>query len=369
MTRLSATVGSVSRAYRGSGEPFTILVCSLPAELLGQLRKGQPIELVLSSSLPPSPADQVPTAAFPTDAESSEDDLSSPPATDSRPPDQRGSPETRCEPVAGGPLPSTDTAELVASFQPVPAPEVPTTPGTAAGGAMPAAASGLGWMLTEHQPDWSGNEAAAYSRGIKGAGYDTATVGDLCELLTEHRLRPRHLGVRGRRDMFRWLRDTDAGRAAYTDAAEARAQLVEAARRLKVKERKEAAERAGTDTQPAELSARELWRLLEQAGPQSTATKPPRPPEPEPEMGTCRSCGSPVVWIQGKGDTRHICDPTVLTASPKGSGARVQLVCDDAVIRAGSLDPDGHIVGRISHFATCPDAEKHRKPRRTKEVA
>ncbi len=57
------------------------------------------------------------------------------------------------------------------------------------------------------------------------------------------------------------------------------------------------------------------------------------------EEGRCRSCGAEVVWIYGA-TRRMICDPKVIT-----------IVTDTGEI----------LKGRISHFATCPDADKWRK--------
>ena len=57
------------------------------------------------------------------------------------------------------------------------------------------------------------------------------------------------------------------------------------------------------------------------------------------EEGRCRSCGAPVVWIYGT-TKRTICDPKVLT-----------VVLDNGEV----------VKGRISHFATCPDADKWRR--------
>lgn len=61
------------------------------------------------------------------------------------------------------------------------------------------------------------------------------------------------------------------------------------------------------------------------------------------DLGKCSSCGRPVVWlVMKRTGKRNPCDPTLYTVS-RG----------DQVIAKG----------RVSHFATCPNAAKHRKKR------
>lgn len=70
-------------------------------------------------------------------------------------------------------------------------------------------------------------------------------------------------------------------------------------------------------------------------------------------MPECRTCGAPVVW----GVTAY--------------GKRMPL--DELLVRGGKwiLTPEGKIIarpstlefGRESHFATCPQADQHRRPR------
>lgn len=59
-------------------------------------------------------------------------------------------------------------------------------------------------------------------------------------------------------------------------------------------------------------------------------------------MSACRSCAAPIVWIR----------------SPVGKA----IPCDPAVIVV--VTDQGQVVrGRVSHFATCPQAAQHRRPR------
>lgn len=57
---------------------------------------------------------------------------------------------------------------------------------------------------------------------------------------------------------------------------------------------------------------------------------------------SCRSCDAPIVWIKSPAGKSIPCDPPVLSV----------------VTDAGEV-----VRGRISHFATCPNAAQHRKPR------
>ncbi len=66
-------------------------------------------------------------------------------------------------------------------------------------------------------------------------------------------------------------------------------------------------------------------------------------PERHPFQQICRSCGKPIVWFRTKSGKRMPVD----AATTKPTDAEHQ------------LDLKRH----VSHFATCPYAEKHRNPR------
>jgi hypothetical protein len=66
---------------------------------------------------------------------------------------------------------------------------------------------------------------------------------------------------------------------------------------------------------------------------------------------TCKSCRAPIVW------------------STTVAGKAVPL--DAKVLTVAILQPDGHVEivqGRQAHFATCPDATQHRKPRQRRHT-
>lgn len=62
-------------------------------------------------------------------------------------------------------------------------------------------------------------------------------------------------------------------------------------------------------------------------------------------MSRCKTCGAPIAWATMRSGKLIPLNPS-----------RVVLV-----VTVGD-DTDGHLVeGRVSHFATCPDASRHRK--------
>lgn len=93
---------------------------------------------------------------------------------------------------------------------------------------------------------------------------------------------------------------------------------------------------------------------------------------------TCSSCGAPVVWrtrppaAEGAKPKPIPCDPLriLIRVDVAGDQADTTLVCEDGVTRRGlrvqnvrekGLQLGTYCTGRVSHFATCPDAERHRR--------
>lgn len=81
-------------------------------------------------------------------------------------------------------------------------------------------------------------------------------------------------------------------------------------------------------------------------------------PPPGIDAGRCRSCHAPILWAESVGSHKRM--PLDAAPSPEGT---VYL----------SAEPDGKTYARVmnkgrfpemrtSHFATCPDAAKWRKP-------
>ena len=85
----------------------------------------------------------------------------------------------------------------------------------------------------------------------------------------------------------------------------------------------------------SEKEVKKVMASIAQQHPNPKKSKEKKLAEAAPNNGDCRSCGAPIVWID-----KHPCDPAIV----KGVSA------------------DGSIQSvRISHFATCPDADKWRK--------
>ena len=83
-------------------------------------------------------------------------------------------------------------------------------------------------------------------------------------------------------------------------------------------------------------------------------------------MAKCKSCNAEIVWVEIKSGKPMPCNPELVQfwANPNAKGK--------AVMQTGeivSCDFDGPLeemtdVGYISHFATCPFANSHRRKRK-----
>lgn len=88
-------------------------------------------------------------------------------------------------------------------------------------------------------------------------------------------------------------------------------------------------------------------------------------------MSKCKSCGAEITWIKTRDGKSMPCDsePVYFIPDPKGKSLIVtdngQTVKGDIVDKKVALYSQDEKVtvmtGHISHFATCPNANKHRK--------
>ena len=85
----------------------------------------------------------------------------------------------------------------------------------------------------------------------------------------------------------------------------------------------------------------------------------------------CTSCGAPIVFVLSAKKRRRIpCDPDLVELVADVHGKEVVITDAGEYQRgwtptAAAKDREARrVVGRISHFATCPHADKHRKGRR-----
>lgn len=85
-------------------------------------------------------------------------------------------------------------------------------------------------------------------------------------------------------------------------------------------------------------------------------------------MSRCKSCGAEIKWIKMNGTGKMMpvdAKPITYTDSlhPAESNA-LTLVTEHGTVTKARFDPGGDKVGYTSHFATCPNANAHRKDRR-----
>lgn len=80
----------------------------------------------------------------------------------------------------------------------------------------------------------------------------------------------------------------------------------------------------------------------------------------------CRACGAEIMFIKTIAGKTMPVDAKSLYFVPDASGTPYVLI-DGTVGRglAASQDEPGAKIGYISHFATCPEADKFRKPRKS----
>lgn len=83
----------------------------------------------------------------------------------------------------------------------------------------------------------------------------------------------------------------------------------------------------------------------------------------------CKSCGASIVWIKTQNGRSMPCDADPVNYQKNYKGASLIVTAEGAVIRGDIVenDPSAPLQkiidgqGYISHFATCPNANQHRK--------
>lgn len=89
-------------------------------------------------------------------------------------------------------------------------------------------------------------------------------------------------------------------------------------------------------------------------------------------MSRCRACGAEIVWIKMRGGKIIPCNakPIQYSSIPSmpdnveqlcGGGQVLTLVTPDGDVEHGFFNPESMKIGYISHFATCPRANRFRK--------
>lgn len=78
-------------------------------------------------------------------------------------------------------------------------------------------------------------------------------------------------------------------------------------------------------------------------------------------MSKCKSCGADILWIKMVSGTSMPVDaePVMYT-----EGTKDVIVTPDGNVTRGNITKYGESKGYVSHFATCPNAGRHRSNRR-----
>lgn len=82
-------------------------------------------------------------------------------------------------------------------------------------------------------------------------------------------------------------------------------------------------------------------------------------------MTKCRSCGAEIIWVETENGKKMPCnsDPVTYWKNAKG---KATIVTPNGEVCKADLEGDINKAtgyGYISHFATCPQADKHRRKR------
>ena len=80
-------------------------------------------------------------------------------------------------------------------------------------------------------------------------------------------------------------------------------------------------------------------------------------------MSRCKSCGAPIVWVTMRSGNSMPCDPALVPFWQKAK-AKGKVVTQDGRVLSFELDGEpGDItdVGYIPHWASCPNAARHKR--------
>lgn len=80
-------------------------------------------------------------------------------------------------------------------------------------------------------------------------------------------------------------------------------------------------------------------------------------------MSRCRGCGAEIIWIKTVGGRAMPCDPGPVLYRELRTGGMKIMTRDGRVLRAQMCNDEDKAdgIGYISHFSTCPEAEKFRR--------
>ena len=82
---------------------------------------------------------------------------------------------------------------------------------------------------------------------------------------------------------------------------------------------------------------------------------------------SCRACGAPIGFIKTKAGKTVPVDEKSLNFLPDPNGNELFVLVDGSTQRGTLVEEESNSsqIGFISHFATCPEADKFRKPRKS----
>ena len=80
----------------------------------------------------------------------------------------------------------------------------------------------------------------------------------------------------------------------------------------------------------------------------------------------CRSCGAEIIWIKTFSGKKMPVDAAIVNFFPDPEGKELFVMENGAVVHGiKALPGEVHYYpGHISHFATCPNADQHRRRRK-----
>lgn len=89
------------------------------------------------------------------------------------------------------------------------------------------------------------------------------------------------------------------------------------------------------------------------------------------KLATCKGCGAKILWVKTAEGNNMPCDPELISVDDCDVGTVLVTVDGDvlkvtsqSVVSGEDCQP---AEGYVSHFATCPEAEKFRKRKQQKE--
>ena len=82
-------------------------------------------------------------------------------------------------------------------------------------------------------------------------------------------------------------------------------------------------------------------------------------------MAVCKSCGAEIVWVKVKSGKMMPCDAKQVRFIANENGGSIIVASNGAVVKgillSGNVKGVKEEKGYVSHFATCPNANNHRK--------